>query len=454
MFIYFIYIKAQEEDRTMNFNYGSRFQMGGLLPPPMMRAPMARGGMTNIFMMGGMPPSHCHCGNDAAGAAAIGGGVGLLTGLLVGWLNRNKQQTVVQYAPTVGYSGGGGYIQQPQTLSSTQQCTNLKTLYQKKGYDIVDNGDGTFSATDKNGNNVGRGSYDEMQEILGKKNDNAPGTTDTTGDTTGKTKDTTTPTTDGKGNVKPGEVDDEKDKKDGVNDSDKNKTTTDNTQKGKMVPADSKTDKKDGTVDDTDNNDETKAGTTNGGSSTKGTGSTGRTRGTGSASGTKKSGNAKPTKYTSSAGRRAERGADGKWHYYAKDNTELKEDFISKNDPELWAKTNPKYASKKASIHTAENGAYITRDDKKRLHYFDEKGKAVTEKEFKGKHNKINTTSIKQGEYSSKHPRIVDKKTGRWAERGKDGTWHYYATDGTELNSDYVKRVNPALTNGVAKYSK
>ena len=299
MFIYFIYIKAQEEDRTMNFNYGSRFQMGGLLPPPMMRAPMARGGMTNIFMMGGMPPSHCHCGNDAAGAAAIGGGVGLLTGLLVGWLNRNKQQTVVQYAPTGGYSGGGGYIQQPQTLSSTQQCTNLKTLYQKKGYDIVDNGDGTFSATDKNGNNVGRGSYDEMQDILGKKNDNAPGTTTdttgttdgkTTGSTTGTTKPkgtTTTPTTDGKGNVKPGEDDDEKDKKDGVNDSDKNKTTTDNTQKGKMVPADSKTDKKDGTVDDTDNNDETKAGTTNGGSSTKGTGSTGRTRGTGSASGTK-----------------------------------------------------------------------------------------------------------------------------------------------------------------------
>lgn len=271
----------------MNFNYGSRFQMGGLLPPPMMRAPMARGGMTNIFMMGGMPPSHCHCGNDAAGAAAIGGGVGFLTGLIVGWFNRNKQQTVVQYAPTVGYSGGGGYIQQPQTLSSTQQCTNLKTLYQKKGYDIVDNGDGTFSATDKNGNNVGRGSYDEMQEILGKKNDNAPGTTDTTGDTTGKTKDTTTPTTDGKGNVKPGQDDDEKDKKDGVNDSDKNKTTTDNTKKGKMVPADSKTDKKDGTVDDTDNNDETKAGTTNGGSSTKGTGSTGRTRGTGSASGAK-----------------------------------------------------------------------------------------------------------------------------------------------------------------------
>lgn len=284
MFIYFIYIKAQEEDRTMNFNYGSRFQMGGLLPPPMMRAPMARGGMTNIFMMGGMPPSHCHCGE---GAAAIGGGVGFGLGLLVGWLNRNKQQTVVQYAPTGGYSGGGGYIQQPQTLSSTQQCTNLKTLYQKKGYDIVDNGDGTFSATDKNGNNVGRGSYDEMQDILGKKNDNAPGTTDTTGDTTGKTKDTTTPTTDGKGNVKPGEDDDEKDKKDGVNDSDKNKTTTDNTKKGKMVPADSKTDKKDGTVDDTDNNDETKAGTTNGGSSTKGTGSTGRTRGTGSAGGTK-----------------------------------------------------------------------------------------------------------------------------------------------------------------------
>lgn len=466
MFIYFIYIKVQEEDRTM-FDYGSRYKTNCFIPT-MPRTPMARGGgITNVFMMGGMAPSHCHCGENAAGIGML---AGLGAGILAGIFGR-KQQTVVQYTPTGGYSGGGGYMQQPQTLSSTQQCTNLNTLYGAKGYKIVDNGDGTFTAT-KDGQNVGRGSYDEMQKTLGGNNDKAISTTDDTttnkpttgttdGKTTGSTTGTTTPkgttttqTTDGKGNVKPVEDDeDENAKKDGVKDSDKNKTTTDNTNNNKKAAA--TTDTKDGTVDDTNNDDGNKNGTTtNGSSNTKGTGSTGKTRGTGSASGAKKSGNTQPTKYTSSAGRTAQKGADGKWHYYAKDGTELKEDFISKNDPELWAKANPKYASKKASIHTAKTGAYITRDDQKRLHYFDEKGKAVTEKEFKGAHNKINTTSIKQGEYSSKHPRIVDKKTGRWAERGKDGTWHYYATDGTELKKDYVQRVNPALTNGVTKYGK
>lgn len=396
----------------MNFNYGSRFQMGGLLPPPMMRAPMARGGMTNIFMMGGMPPSHCHCGEDAA---AIGGGVGFLTGLVVGWFNRNKQQTVVQYAPTVGYSGGGGYMQQPQTLSTTQQCTNLKTLYQKKGYDIVDNGDGTFSATDKNGNNVGRGSYDEMQEILGKKNDNAPGTTDTTGDTTGKTKDTTTPTTDGKGNVKPGEDDDEKDKKDGVNDSDKNKTTTDNTQKGKMVPADSKTDKKDGTVDDTDNNDETKAGTTNGGSSTKGTGSTGRTRGTGSASG------AKGTKGTS--GTSVTKGTSGTKGTLGTSATN-KTNSTETSRRSSWTKGIDYDEKTKTHYQKDETGYYKERKDIKQANpdgsYYDKSGTL----------HKLKETRAKNIYYDEKTKTHYEKRNGQWIMRtdikqaNRNGTYY------------------------------
>ncbi len=420
------------------FNYGSRTQR-----------------VTTVVMMGGMAPSHCHCEKKAAD-------FGLLASGLASLFSR-KQQPVVQYPPTGGYSGGGGYMQQPQTLSTTQQCTNLNTLYGAKGYKIVDNGDGTFTATDKDGNNVGRGSYDEMQKTLGGNNDKAISTTDDTttnkpttgttdGKTTGSTTGTTTPkgttttqTTDGKGNVKPVEDDeDENAKKDGVKDSDKNKTTTDNTNNNKKAAA--TTDTKDGTVDDTNNDDGNKNGTTaNGSSNTKGAGSTGKTRGTGSASGAKKSGNTQPTKYKSSAGRTAQKGADGKWHYYAKDGTELKEDFISKNDPELWAKANPKYASRKNSVYTTRNGSYATKDGYGRLHYFDPNGKPITEKQFKGAHNTVNTTNIKQGSYSSQQGHRKASGTGRWAEQGQDNKWHYYAKDGTELNETYIRQKDPEL---------
>ena len=349
-----------------------------------------------------------------------------------------RKQQAVQYAP--GYGGGysGGGIQQP--LTSAQQLTNLKTLYGDKGYAIVDNGDGTFSAT-KGGNNIGHGSYEDMQKLLGESNDK------TNNSTTAKDNTGSTTVTDGSG---------AKDKVGGtttttVSDDDKkvDDDKKDDTKTGDAAKKDSttKTDDKSktGETDTTDDDSSTKP--TDGGSKAKGTGSAGKTRGTGSASGVKKSGNTQPTTYTSSTGRYAKKGADGKWHYYAKDGTELNENHISKNDPELWAKTNPKYASKKNAIYTTKKGDYATKDDQGRLHYFDRNGKPITEKEFKKAHNTVNTTNIKQGGYSSQKGHRVASKTGRWAEKGQDGKWHYYAKDGTELKGDHISKKDPELWN-------
>lgn len=412
----------------------NRFTMGGGFMPPA-RTPMPRPMMSGpIFVMGGFEqPSHCHCGENAAlWGGLIGGGLGILAGLF------GRKQQAVQYAP--GYGGGysGGCIQQP--LTSAQQLTNLKTLYGDKGYAIVDNGDGTFSAT-KGGNNIGRGSYEDMQKLLGESNDKTNNSTtakDNTGTTTGS---------DGSGG---------KDKVGGtttttVSDDDKkvDDDKKDDTKTGDAAKKDSttKTDDKSKTGETVTTDDNSSTRPTNDGSKAKGTSSAGKTRGTGSASGVKKSGNTQPTTYTSSTGRYAKKGADGKWHYYAKDDTELNENHISKNDPELWAKTNPKYASKKNAVYTTKNGDYATKDAQGRLHYFDKHGKPITEKQFKGAHNTVNTTNVKQGGYSSQKGHRVASKTGRWAERGKDGKWHYYAKDGTELNEAHIKKNDPELWN-------
>lgn len=257
----------------------NRFAMGGGFMP-MARAPIAKPGP--IFVMGGFEqPSHCHCGEKAAlWGGLIGGGLGILAGLL------GRKQQAVQYAPGYGggYGGGGGVVQQP--LTTTQQCTNLNTLYGAKGYKIVDNGDGTFTATDKDGNNVGRGSYDEMQNVLGKNNGKVDSTTakDGTGSTEGKggdpkKVDTTNTTTVNE--------DDKKDK-DKVDDD---KKTGDAAKKDSTTKTDDKS--KTGETVTTDDDSSTKP--TDGGSKAKGTGSASRAKGTKGTSGTKGSSGNKGT---------------------------------------------------------------------------------------------------------------------------------------------------------------
>lgn len=411
----------------------NRFAMGGGFMP-MARTPMARPMMSGpIFVMGGFEqPSHCHCGEKAAlWGGLIGGGLGILAGLF------GRKQQAVQYAP--GYGGGysGGVVQQP--LTSAQQLTNLKTLYGDKGYAIVDNGDGTFSAT-KGGNNIGRGSYEDMQKLLGESNDK------TNNSTTAKDNTGTTTVTDGSG---------AKDKVGGtttttVSDDDKkvDDNKKDDTKTGDAAKKDSttKTDDKSKAGETVTTDDDSSTKPTDGGSKAKGSGSASRAKGTRQVQ-AKKPQSSQPTKYTSSTGRWAQKGADGKWHYYAKDGTELNENHISKNDPELWAKTNPKYASKKNAIYTTKKGDYATKDDQGRLHYFDKNGKPITEKQFKGTHNTVNTTNVKQGGYSSQKGHRVASKTGRWAEKGQDDKWHYYAKDGTELKGDHISQKDPELWN-------
>lgn len=361
----------------------NRFTMcGGFMPPA--RIPMARPMMSGpIFVMGGFgQPSHCHCGEKAAlWGGLIGGGLGILAGLF------GRKQQAVPYAP-----GGGGGYQQP--LTSAQQLTNLNTLYRDKGYAIVDNGDGTFSAT-KGGNNIGHGSYEEMQKLLGESNDKTNNSTtakDNTGTTTGS---------DGSGG---------KDKVGGtttttVSDDDKkvDDNKKDDIKTGDAAKKDSttKTDDKSKTGETVTTDDNSSTRPTDDGSKAKSTGSAGKTRGTGSASGAKKSGNTQPTTDT----------------------------------------------NKKNAVYTTKNGDYITKDAQGRLHYFDKNGKPITEKQFKGAHNTVNTTNVKQGGYSSQKGHRVASKTGRWAERGQDGKWHYYAKDGTELNEAHIKKNDPELWN-------
>ena len=264
----------------------NRFAMGGGFMPPA-RTPMARPMMSGpIFVMGGFEqPSHCHCGEKAAlWGGLIGGGLGILAGLF------GRKQQAVQYAP--GYGGGysGGGIQQP--LTSAQQLTNLKTLYGDKGYAIVDNGDGTFSAT-KGGNNIGRGSYEDMQKLLGESNDKTNNSTtakDNTGTTTGS---------DGSGG---------KDKVGGtttttVSDDDKkvDDDKKDDTQTGDAAKKDSttKTDDKSKTGETVTTDDNSSTRPTNDGSKAKGTGSASRAKGTKGTSGTKGSSGTKRTSGTS-----------------------------------------------------------------------------------------------------------------------------------------------------------
>ena len=95
------------------------------------------------------------------------------------------------------------------------------------------------------------------------------------------------------------------------------------------------------------------------------------------------------------------------------------------------------------SIYTAENGDFITKGKDGKLQYFDKDGNPMSEKEFKGVHNTINTTEIKNGRYSSQGTRI-QSKSGRWAEKNGD-TWNFYAKDGTNLKPEYVQQVDPEL---------
>lgn len=290
--LYILYIyKIQEEDRTMGIIGQSnamhnRFAMGGGFMPPA-RTPMARPMMSGpIFVMGGFEqPSHCHCGEKAAlWGGLIGGGLGILAGLF------GRKQQAVQYAP--GYGGGysGGGIQQP--LTSAQQLTNLKTLYGDKGYAIVDNGDGTFSAT-KGGNNIGRGSYEDMQKLLGESNDKTNNSTtakDGTGSIEGKggdpkKVDTTNTTTVNE--------DDKKDK-DKVDDD---KKTGDTAKKDSTTKTDDKS--KTGETVTTDDDSSTKP--TDGGSKAKGSGSASRAKGTKGTKGTSGNKGTKATNKTDSS---------------------------------------------------------------------------------------------------------------------------------------------------------
>lgn len=107
-----------------------------------------------------------------AGPSGFGGWLlGLATtlpfiGLLAGGFRRARYSY-----PAINNYSTQQYAWQTNGVAQNQVAlTNLNKLYGAKGFNIVANNDGTFTATDKNGNNIAvKKSYDEITKILGEK---------------------------------------------------------------------------------------------------------------------------------------------------------------------------------------------------------------------------------------------------------------------------------------------
>lgn len=93
--------------------------------------------------------------------------------------------------------------------------------------------------------------------------------------------------------------------------------------------------------------------------------------------------------------------------------------------------------------YETKNGDYMKQEKNGKYGYYNKDGSYMSEKDFKAAHPTVNTGSIKKGGYSSQQKQFKSS-TGRTAQfDGKE--WHYYAKDGTELNKQYIKQVDPKL---------
>ncbi len=91
-------------------------------------------------------------------------GVGMLFGFADKYLD-GKQQQASPYAQL-------NQAQMPQQQGNVNYLSNLKTMY--PDFNIVDDGNGQFRATDKSGNSYGPADYNTMCELLGNAEKNTP----------------------------------------------------------------------------------------------------------------------------------------------------------------------------------------------------------------------------------------------------------------------------------------
>lgn len=170
----------------MSQAFGNRFITGNAfniprqtpmsMMPPIPAAPRFGGGTqfwgggAPVLFFGGGAPAPCPHSCSPTGEIIAGLG-GFAAGAAIGALLGRKQQPPMPYYPQTGfppYGNNYGNFGYNNTYLNQDYSANLNKLYQAKGYNIVFNQDGTYSATDKNGNNVANGlSYQQMQGVLG-----------------------------------------------------------------------------------------------------------------------------------------------------------------------------------------------------------------------------------------------------------------------------------------------
>lgn len=325
---------------------------------------------------------------------------------------------------------------QPQQPQGNNELANLEKMYSK--YKVLPNGNGTYTITKGEGDNVKTGTYDELIKGLDQPEK---------------------------------KVDNENDK---VN-NDKPKVDDDTTG-GKKV------------------DDDTAGGKTKVDDSTTGGGKAGGVQGSGSGvkssggSGIKKgwyrAANDNSATIQASKGKNASQltsnllGTKLMGVLTKQQQAELRQEIIKQNPSVFDENGNPKpnadysrldvptmaYIEQKFGInhgakvarqddqysgtikHKAKNGDYVKQDKNGKYSYYDANGQAMTEKAFKAKHPTINTTNIKKGGYSSQKGTRVQSKTGRYAEKSGNG-WKYFAQDGTQLNEAHIKKNDPELWN-------
>ena len=434
--------------------YFNRYKSNGYVLPRQGKAiPMARVPLARTPIVFAAPAHHCCGGGIKPLAAFLSGGIGFGLGALFGWLTR-RNQPAVSYAPQGGmggYGNYGGYGTQP----AANGLQNLQYLYGSK-YNIVQNADGTYTVATKDGQTkLEKATYDQVVSAMKGDNSSAPAESVKPEETEDPSK-TEKPeeTEDPSKTEKPEETEEpsKTEKPEETEEPSKTEKPEETEEPGKTEkPEETEDPSKTEKPEETDSNGKTNkknSHTVVAGDNLWNIAKQHLTEKNGTAptnaeilAETKRLMEVNGLKY-SDGNNSMVLIRPGDVIKYGDSTEEVSEDSNKVPEDNNENSTSAK-GNIEDSIYTAENGDFITKGKDGKLQYFDKDGNPMSEKEFKGAHNTINTTEIQNGGYSSKGTR-VQSKSGRWAEKNGD-TWNFYAKDGTNLKPEYVQQVDPEL---------